>query len=491
MLTDISSLPGKEVSADVVIVGSGIAGMYLAGKLAEQGARVLVLESGDREFNAEVETLNDLVYSGKQQRTYTPGTWFHSYLPEHLRGKNRVRQYGGTSVMWTGKWRAPLREELAGVPWVSDSAWPVDYDDFEPHMVKLADELEIGGDIFPPTDLKSQDMVSRCRQFQLEPVFFCWGEKTFRVPEAVRGHENIQIVLRATATNILLDRDHARVSGMVCRSLDGHSITAHGASYVLATGGIENARLLLASNTQLPNGVGNQKDLVGRYYQDHLKLANGRLTPGSVWQDLVEELRRYPRPKRSIALNLSASVCREHQLLRHSFYFNPQYQKTGPRFRLRKASRDAQGYISHYTVKFATEQKPNPDSRLTLSEQKDALGMPRINVDWQFTEQDHASARDTCALMAQHLETARIGKIIWPEGPPTVDSMTDSAHPSSTTRMGASAEDGVVDQGGRVFGHDNLYIVGSSVFPSGPIYSPTFTILVLTRRLAERLGSVS
>jgi len=95
MLIDISDLEKSSVSADVVIIGSGIAGMYLAQQLARQGASVLVIESGQVDYNENIDQLNSLHFSGKRHRKYTQGTWFHSYLPEHLRGKNRVRQYGG------------------------------------------------------------------------------------------------------------------------------------------------------------------------------------------------------------------------------------------------------------------------------------------------------------------------------------------------------------------------------------------------------------
>lgn len=264
-------------------------------------------------------------------------------------------------------------------------------------------------------------------------------------------------------------------------------------SYVLATGGLENARLLLTSNSQLPPGVGNQHDGVGRYYQDHLKLGNGILRPGPALRDYAGMLKKYPSPNQSFCLSLAEPVCREHELLRHSYYFGPKYQhkKKRPLFRFPNRIHDGRGQISHYSVIFTTEQVPHRESRLTLSEQRDPLGMPRLNVNWKFTRQDHTSAQITCELMEKLLQDVGFGKITWPEGPPSVESMVDSAHPTSTTRMSTSPDTGVVSPDLRVFGHDNLFIVGSSVFPNGSVYAPTFTILLLARKLAHELAGPS
>jgi len=389
--------------------------------------------------------------------------------------------------MWTGKWRPPVREELDGAPWIPGSAWPLRFEELQPHITKVATGMKIE-ELLRLSNKGKNRIVKRLRKFKLEPYFFAWGEKTYRVPEEVRPHQNIRVILQATATNIRLNKSHELVEGITCRSLDGHEITVCGGSYVLATGGLENARILLASNSQIPAGVGNQNDLVGRFYQDHLKLANGRLKPGSGMQELAEELRRFPRPKRSLSLALDASTREEQQLLRHSFFFKPQYDEVGSRSWFSKHIHDGNGILSHYQVKFATEQAPNPDSRLTLSCHTDALGIPVLNVNWRFSNLDHHSARMSCCLMNDCLRRARLGTIEWPEGPPTVESMTDAAHPCSTTRMASSPEEGVVDPDCRVFGHENLFVLGSSVFPAAPVYSPTFTILVLASRLAGKLG---
>lgn len=136
----------------------------------------------------------------------------------------------------------------------------------------------------------------------------------------------------------------------------------------------------------------------------------------------------------------------------------------------------------------ACEQVPNPDSRVTLSSAHDALGLPRIRLDWRLTDQDRTSFFTHLRCLALELGAAGSGRLrqtapddAWPE------PIIGGNHHMGTTRMSDDPKAGVVNRHSRVHGIDNLYVAGSSVFPTSGVSNPTLTLLALTLRLADHL----
>ena len=139
-----------------------------------------------------------------------------------------------------------------------------------------------------------------------------------------------------------------------------------------------------------------------------------------------------------------------------------------------------------------SEQAPNPDSRVRLDRERDALGLRRVVLDWRLSEIDHRTVRVAAATIAAELGRLGVARVqlgewllrdevTWP------DDLTASNHHLGTTRMADDPRRGVVDRDGRVFGCDNLYVAGSSVFPTGGFANPTVNLVALTLRLAEHL----
>lgn len=155
--------------------------------------------------------------------------------------------------------------------------------------------------------------------------------------------------------------------------------------------------------------------------------------------------------------------------------------------RCRPACRDGNGPVAAYQVKFVTEQVPHEGSRVKLGTECDALGQRKLEVDWCFTDQDRRSMAKTLQLLTQRFAEVELGTFDFGDDPPRLETMTDAAHQMGTTRMASRPEEGVVDTNCQVFGTDNLYVASSAVFPTGPSYSPTFTILALARRLGHHL----
>ncbi|MGB6016582.1 MAG: GMC family oxidoreductase [Nodosilinea sp.] len=496
MITDILNL-GEQTTlrGQVVVVGSGIAGAEVATHLARHGRDVVLLESGRDRFDPAIQALNDVVFLAKRHREIDPDSYYHRYLPPELRGVSRVRQLGGTSNVWTGKWKYLQPSDFEPRPWVPNSGWPIAFDELLEHYRSAAADYGFG-------DLEAEaqraDIValrSELATSGLKMSSFYWEETPTRTAkrfgDEMRRATNLRVILGATVTELCLDEAHRRVTTVRCRSLEGRELTVEADSIVLATGALESARLLLASDRQLPGGIGNSHDLVGRFYTDHPKHHTGTLRPGPLARQYAHELQYAPKPRFCICFALDDATQQAHQLLEHVLYLKPIYEtrwdSLGRLVRRRPACRDGNGAIASYRVKFVTEQVPHTDSRITLSTELDPLGQRKTALDWRFTEQDHRSTEKILELLTQRFAEAGLGRFDFGDQPPTLDNMTDAAHQMGTTRMAHRPEEGVVDTHCRVFGTENLYVASSAVFPTGPSYSPTFTILALARRLGQDL----
>ncbi|GAB4385747.1 MAG: GMC family oxidoreductase [Elainellaceae cyanobacterium] len=496
MITDILDLGEQtKLRGQVVVLGSGIAGAEVATHLARHGREVVLVESGRDRFEPSIQALNDVVFLGKRHRRLDPDSYYHRYLPPELRGVSRVRQFGGTSNVWTGKWKYMQPSDFESKPWVTNSGWPIDFADLLEHYRSAAKDYGFGD--LEAEAVRSEIMALRAKLAAggLKMSSFYWEQSptrtAIRFGEEMRRSPNLHVVLGATATELKLDDSCQRVTAVVCRSLEGRELVVEGDAIVLATGALEAARLLLASDRQLPGGIGNAHDLVGRFYTDHPKHHTGTLKPGTLTRQYAYELQYAPKPRFCICFALDDATQQEYELLEHVLYLKPIYEKPGERLgrilRGRPACRDNNGTIAAYRVKFVTEQVPHTSSRIKLGTELDALGQRKLEVDWCFTDHDRQSMAKTLQLLTQRFAEVGLGTFDFGDDPPNLETMTDAAHQMGTTRMANRPKEGVVDTNCRVFGTDNLYVASSAVFPTGPSYSPTFTILALARRLGQHL----
>ncbi|MBE9098062.1 GMC oxidoreductase [Vacuolonema iberomarrocanum] len=496
MITDILDFDEHtKLQGQIVVVGSGIAGAELATHLTRQGREVILLESGRKQFDPSIQALNDVVFRGKRHRALNPKATYQDYLPPGLRGVSRVRQFGGTSNVWTGKWKYFQPWDFEGRSWIANSSWPIGFADMLPYYQAVAKDYGFG-------DLEAEAMRSEIVAFRSKvaagglKLGNSYWEKTptrtaVRFGEEMRQSKNLTVVLGATVTELKLDPSCQRVTGVVCRSLEGREIIVEGGTVILAIGAFETARILLNSDRQLPTGIGNGSGLVGRFYTDHLKHYKGRLKPGSLAKEFACELQYGPKPRFCVSFALDDATQQAYELLEHSLYLQPVYERLMGRLRRTlqgdRPYRDGNGPIASYRVKFISEQFPHKDSCVTLGQECDSLGMRKLEVNWCFTDHERRSLPKTLELLTQRVEQVGLGTIDFGEEPPSVETMTDAAHQMGITRMASQPQEGVVDTDCRVFGTDNLYVVGAAVFPVGPTYSPTYTILALARRLGQHL----
>jgi choline dehydrogenase-like flavoprotein len=533
-IIDVRQLPHlTQFDTDVCIVGAGAAGITLARELAGTALDVCLVESGGFTADPQTQSLYDLESTGVALR--------ENYM-------SRARYFGGSCNLWAG--RSMLLSELDLQPrdWVADSGWPISYAELAAYYSRAAAVLELPGvteqDFDRYQSRISTDEKEIFSNGDFVPTTSLWAKSPQRFGadfrSLLRRAANIRVLLNASITKINLNGAGKTVESVTAMTLGGGSFQVRARHYVLACGGLENARLLLVSRDQQPNGVGNQFDLVGRYFMDHPRAVFGKVhVPAS---RRLRALRGRPLPdgKLQIGIGLSAETQRRERLLNHyvtlesqtSGYTQARYQAmvqtakvllrkghAGSRWDFRRmkvsdlpnmvyllspkelmphllyrwyvAAREAiprrpkpQTYIAVYFC----EQPPDRDSRVTLTESTDRLGMPQLKLHWHIGESVTRSILRMQELLGNRLRESGVGHL-----EPTTDGInfTDASHHTGTTRMSAGAESGVVDTQCRVHGVENLFVAGSSVFPCAGHANPTITIVALSLRLAAHLRSLA
>ena len=318
---------------------------------------------------------------------------------------------------------------------------------------------------------------------------------------SITNAPGITVCLHANVTQIEVTPDGRAVSGLEVRTLDGKRHHARADQYILATGGIENARVLLLSNATAPNGVGNDRGLVGRYFGGHLNAsadggANGG-TSGVLFTEVRQSLDLYTTDDiRKVwgIWNATPGAQRRLQLPNVWVAFTRGDAATSSERAALTLARSVRVPAPTAAGEFVparimAEQPLEARSRLTLdAESRDALGQPRIALDWRLNE-TYVRGVDRCVTaLAGALGASGAGRLRWPlRREALLSRLNPARHHLGTTRMHTDRAQGVVDEHCRVHGVANLHIAGSSVFPTPGIVNPTLTIIALAVRLADRV----
>ena len=322
--------------------------------------------------------------------------------------------------------------------------------------------------------------------------------------EELERSESIQVLLYANLRAIDLDEQASHVRAVEVVRLDGVSFPIRARHFVLATGAIENARLLLANTGVQQNGIGNDHDLVGRYFMDHPFLEMG-YTALPYWRHLLAKTygKSYVKSRGNHIhgiLRVRAAVQSRERLLNALVIFRQLNDATKRPLATAVSKFTAGQHIlrgeqpaepgSTYYGKLMVhgEQTPNPDSRVQLADEVDALGMRKTRLDWRLRDRDARSLVTTAKLFAQRLGLHAHGRMrftadeddLWPRA-------EWSWHHIGTTRMHDDPKRGVVNADCRLHGIDNFFVAGSSVFTTSGASNPTFTIVALALRLSDHL----
>jgi choline dehydrogenase-like flavoprotein len=472
---------GKNLHSDVCIVGGGAAGITLALLLSHNNLSVDLLESGWFEDRKDTRDL----YKGDNVGL--------DYYPLHVA---RQRFLGGTTNHWGG-WCRPLDPmDFERRSWVPYSGWPLSSEDLEPFYDATSGMLRLLGQGFDvdywneafgkPFSISEESFATRIFRHS-PPVRF--GEDYH---ERLAGAENLRVILGANVHKIRLSESRETVNHVAIKTLKGNAFSSSAKQFVLASGGIENARILLASREQQEEGLGNQNDLVGRFFADHPSVFFGSYLVNSD----IERFRRWgtrtmrvngnanPRAVMTPALGFTQDYTKKNEMPNMGVLFKTEIKGKRPFPIITKRADDGLILRAFGTV----EAYPNPDSRVMLAEDNDDLGVPRAKLDFRldpdFWERSEAMVNNFMAMYS----SAGFGRGKFDSIKRVDPDMHEYGfHHMGTTRMSDNPKRGVVDNDCRVHGIQNLYIAGSSVFPTFGVAQPTFTIVALAFRLSKKL----
>ncbi len=537
VIEDLRAYPHEAtVTADICLIGAGAAGITIARELAKGPLQVCLVEGGGMEYQyLESQAL----YQGESVG-----------IPVSLEG-GRLRYFGGTTNHWGGRC-APLDDiDFRRRDWIPHSGWPIDRGELDPYYARAC---ETAG--FPSawrSDAQTLEYLNvtlpGINEEWLKP--FLWhytpAMKSAEVwkwgiayDTLLQKSQNVRVLLHANLTSFSPDEDRTHVRSVAVKSLDGASATITAKTFVLCCGGIENARLLLLGAAQNSGGFGARHDLVGRYFMQHPRGPSGLIVSDERMSRVQNQFNILYGPdglKVEIGLTLAPQVQQGLRLLNCSavlqYQGDPQSGVTAAQDiwrsllaghwapdmgeKVGRIAGDLGDFVRSAERRLSSgrslalegsagipsrsaiilldlEQAPDPDSRVSLAENRDVLGLRRVKVDWRVGELERLTAAKFTGYIAAEFARLGMGRCrmepwVQDQRVPLTDGLGETYHHIGTTRMADDPQEGVVDGNCAVHGMDNLYVAGSSVFPTSGQANPTLTIVALALRLADHLTS--
>jgi choline dehydrogenase-like flavoprotein len=460
--------------ADVCLIGGGAAGVVMAVKLARQGYRVLLCEGGNQTFSERSQAL----YEGEVRGDAYPAL-----------EDTRLRYLGGSTNHWGGVSRPLDSYDFAAKPAAPDTAWPIEREALDPYYAEAAEILNLQP--IPPDEEIAGASLKR--------IHFSLGPPARVGTKYAEDLHDLPTLKCCLAANLFgLETRNGTVTSATFKSYQGILRRVRARYFVLACGGIENSRLLLWCNRQTQGHLIPQPATLGRYWMEHPHATVGQaliLDPRPL--DLVDHYNIFLSPTASAIADRGILNCglRLHrmsdevtqQLLDELATIAPSLAQ-----RFNSLNREGDGIYS-LLLRAAWEQEPRRENRIELTREVDSLGMPRARLVWRQSALDVRTIRESTLLFGDYLRNHDIGRLQladWlttaPIHPP-VEGELAGRHHMGGTRMSHSPDHGIVDSDCRVFGQDNLYIAGSSVFPSVGHANPTLTLMQLAMRLTVHL----
>ena len=528
-----------DLACDVCVIGSGAVGIALTLELIHRGIDTICVSGGEIKAQARDQKLYQGVVSSEAS---------HEPLETY-----RIRAVGGSTTAWGGRLVPFDPIDFERRNYVPLSGWPISYSEFERYLqraTRLCEcpnsdfELDLQGDADElPALLGGSIVTNRCERWSMPTDF---GRK---YASQLKQSDKVRLLIGQHCLEIILDESCQRVHRIRVASRGRADRWIYARIFVLACGGLENARLLLASRSQARDGIGNQNDMVGRCYMGHISGTHGRLR---LDRRRLQRFYGLMRDSHGMYLRrrlwLSEETQRERQLMniiafpfrpssddpshgdsvlslvyladtliqrrwntsyrtilrhcRNVFFNSPLAWADAVRqFRSRFQRAPRVPFVLPYrrrsreALYFQSEHAPNTSSRVLLTNQLDEFGLPRLTPRIAFSEIDTTTIVEFYATLDRSLRRLQLGNIEYTE-PQLRDCIGQAmqcydshAHHIGTTRMAENPSEGVVDASSRVHGVGNLYVAGSSVFPTSGHANPTLTLIALTLRLADFLAA--
>jgi len=518
-------------NTEVCIIGGGIAGISIALELKKKGIESCIVESGG--IHSDRATMD--LYRGE-----------NIGIPYTFADGSRSRFLGGSSNCWGG-WCAPFDEiDFAKRDWVENSGWPFELNEMVPYYKTAHQLLKLG-----PFNYDPEFWVKAINHKDVNRMVFPNGRvrdvvSQFSPPakfgtlyrDELESAKDIRVFLHANVTSINSDEYGTAIKSVKVTTLKGNSFSINATQFVLATGGIENVRLLLTSDDVHKKGLGNEHDLVGRYFMDHPRVIIGNVTFTEKWYhdrfyDVKYNFHQSFVSAKGVCLAghlaLTPEIQAKEKVLNARVCFDSHFlgeAHTGAvslrRYKDAILKKNTEGFrpvkdllsivtnplpvssfvltrfvrprflIQHTKISVIIEQEPRFDNYITLSNEKDKLGMRRVKVNWQPGKLEQRTFDKTLRIIADELlSNGYVSKIDigqpfenneWPA------NLLGTWHHMGTTRMSNSPKQGVVDANCKLHGVSNLFLAGSSVFPTSGGNFPTINLTALAVRLADHVA---
>ena len=519
MKIDLACAAPDVIRTDIAIIGAGAAGLTMARRLVEANRQVTLIESGGLDYEKATADLSAGSSIGQ---------------PYYDLAESRLRFFGGTTAIWGGRCAELDPIDFERRNWVPFSGWPISFEGLQPWYAEARKLLGVDGRRDGGTwldELELGEMAVGHWSFDHQFDRFGYGNNIDLV-----DHRNMKLLLHATVREIVPGAEGSRIAHLDVRSPDQRRVKVEARTVVLAAGGLENPRILLASNSVQPNGIGNGYDLVGRFFMEHPHARGGRVLRAPAWKLLNAFRQHRDGQLHSAALfRLTPEAQRERGLLNSAITLAARPKANDSETVLKRAylyarhrmepTKSGRGLWKTYrrigraltratgpivpwlnvkrgrmdlAILVRAEQAPNPDSRVILGRATDATGMPRIQLDWRLQETDVRTVSELVDSLQRSFRAAGLGEVDksqwlrnglarWETDPLISAHPIGGYHHMGTTRMSSDPKTGVTDAWGRVHGVENLYVCGSSLFPTSGWANPTLTILALTLRTAEKI----
>jgi len=496
------------LEGDICIIGAGTAGISIALDWIDDPHKIILLEGGGFEYDDQVQNL----YAGE--------TTGQKYYPLK---STRLHYFGGTTGHWAGMCSPYDPIDFIKRDWVPESGWPISRKELDPFYERAHETLKLGPYNYEFDYWKAElpDLVP----FPLDKKVIwnkMWQFSVARFndlyADTITHAKNVHLYTYANVVDIIANENLTEIREVIVKNHAGKTYRARAKRFVLACGAIQNARLLLASNSQSSQGIGNENDLVGRYFMEHLEHASAEL-----WLSKPFPTNLYTWSSGTIAsaeLAITEQVQIENKILNGTVSLFPLtlgrslrsemdvWNNEDPRKSAEKFWKDisdaraaaekiTEGSISRaFQLHTRIEQAPNPNSRVTLLAEKDELGVPKTKLNWELTQLDKNSIRRIYQILGQQMGIAGLGRVRLNE---FLRDETDTSWPSDlnagwhhmgTTRMSDCPTKGVVNANCQVHGISNLYVAGSGCYATSGAPNPTLTLVALSLRLSDYLKGI-
>jgi choline dehydrogenase-like flavoprotein len=533
MFLDFREHPRDQlIETDVCVIGAGAAGIAIADALAHSSLDVCLLETGGMS--------QEMVYMQLTAPAMRKG--------DYLTAGCRPRYFGGATNHWGGQ-SIPLEErDFERREWVAQSGWPIsraDLDDWYAQANRL-----VGGGLYEYSKAGMQDANWPYPELKLEffdDIYFRRSQDPTGIAnpykESFQSAPNIRVYLHATATMLHANAAASNTRAITIKEPGGNQARLQARYFVISAGALESTRLLLASNDVVPAGLGNQGDQVGRYFMMHPHINIGRVVNPD--ERLLKYFKLHEHGGADVVAGIRPSFRsqKEQEILNASVRFTGMpdrqsgYYAMGEATRELEISRDAWEYGFEYELRedfddlvwlalkdfdsvvrggwerlwdekyegeflrteadiyVQSEQAPNPASRITLGEDMDSLGVPRMVQDCRILPIDKRTLRVTGELLGQDLALQGFGRVklgdwLLDDSIEWDRTIWGGCHHMGTTRMSATDADGVVDSDCRLHSVDNTFVASGGVFSTGGYANPTLSIVALALRLSDHIKAL-